>query len=91
MVILRLQRPYLVRATFFCAMNRVLIYDTQWNCEVRSLVKCGDHILSDRPSPSYLNESAAFSSGLAYVTDDNKVIMKGDDTTWLAAGENRSR
>lgn len=41
--------------------------------------------------PSFVNAQTAFSDGLAYVTSDNKVIMKGDNTTWLAEGVNRSR
>jgi hypothetical protein len=40
-------------------------------------------------SVNFLNKTAAFANGLAYVTNDNVVIMKGDDTTWLAAGEFR--
>ncbi|EPQ60799.1 hypothetical protein GLOTRDRAFT_68755 [Gloeophyllum trabeum ATCC 11539] len=39
---------------------------------------------------TYVNQSTAFSSGLAYVTDDNKVIMKGDNTTWLPEGAYRN-
>ncbi|KZT30404.1 glycoside hydrolase family 16 protein [Neolentinus lepideus HHB14362 ss-1] len=40
---------------------------------------------------TYVNASTAFSSGLAYVTNDNKVIMKGDNSTWLPEGTDRSR
>ncbi|KAF9241361.1 glycoside hydrolase family 16 protein [Melanogaster broomeanus] len=39
---------------------------------------------------NFVDQQTAFSSGLAYVTSDNKVIMKGDNTTWLAQGVNRS-
>ncbi|KAG9314386.1 hypothetical protein JVU11DRAFT_5183 [Chiua virens] len=43
------------------------------------------------PDPTnFVNQSTAFAGGLAYVTSDNKVIMKGDNTTWLAEGVNRS-
>lgn len=40
---------------------------------------------------SFINETAAFADGLAYITDDNVVVMKGDNTSWLAAGEVRNR
>ena len=40
---------------------------------------------------SYVNDSVAFSSGLAYVADNGTVIMKGDDTTNLSYGEYRNR
>ncbi|KIK92969.1 glycoside hydrolase family 16 protein [Paxillus rubicundulus Ve08.2h10] len=39
---------------------------------------------------TFVDQQTAFSSSLAYVTSDNKVIMKGDNTTWLSAGVNRS-
>jgi hypothetical protein len=38
-----------------------------------------------------VNASTAFSSGLAYVESNGKVIMQGDNTTWLASGVGRSR
>lgn len=47
--------------------------------------------ISNKASPSFVDEQTAFADGLAYVTSDNKVIMKGDNTTWLAEGVNRSR
>lgn len=34
----------------------------------------------------YVNASTAFSNGLAYVTDDNHVFMKGDQWSWLDWG-----
>ncbi|EIW84558.1 glycoside hydrolase family 16 protein [Coniophora puteana RWD-64-598 SS2] len=43
------------------------------------------------PDPThFLDANDSFSSGLAYVQDDGKVIMKGDDTTQLAYGANRN-
>jgi len=39
---------------------------------------------------NYSTEEYAFANGLAYVDDDGKVIMKGDDTTQLPLGVNRS-
>jgi len=39
---------------------------------------------------NFTNAQTAFSTGLAYVTDDNTVVMKGDNTSWLAAGQVRS-
>ncbi|KAJ7597059.1 glycoside hydrolase family 16 protein [Mycena floridula] len=38
---------------------------------------------------NYVTSSVAFANGLAYVEDDGTVIMKGDDTTWLADGQYR--
>ncbi|KAK2461896.1 hypothetical protein APHAL10511_006359 [Amanita phalloides] len=35
---------------------------------------------------NYVNESYAFSAGLAYVAENGTVIMKGDDTTNLSSG-----
>jgi hypothetical protein len=40
---------------------------------------------------SYVNDTYAFQNGLAYVNDDGTVVMKGDNTTWLPEGQNRSR
>ncbi|KIM86174.1 glycoside hydrolase family 16 protein [Piloderma croceum F 1598] len=34
----------------------------------------------------FVDRQTAFNSGLAYVTDDNIVVMKGDNTTWLPEG-----
>ena len=39
----------------------------------------------------YVDRDEAFANGLAAVTDKNEVIMKGDNTTWLPMGVNRSR
>jgi len=40
---------------------------------------------------NFTNQRTAFDAGLAYVTDNNIVVMKGDNTTWLAAGQLRPR
>jgi hypothetical protein len=40
---------------------------------------------------SYVTQEVAFSQGLAYVNENNQVIMKGDNTTWLNEGEYRDR
>lgn len=40
---------------------------------------------------SYIDKDAAFAQGLAFVTDDDKVIMQGDNTTWLDRGQFRNR
>ncbi|CAL1695891.1 unnamed protein product [Somion occarium] len=40
---------------------------------------------------NYTDHDFAVAQGLAYVTpDDNKVVMKGDNTTWLPDGVNRN-
>lgn len=38
---------------------------------------------------TFVDQQTAFNSGLAYVTSQNKVIMQGDNTTWLSSGTNR--
>ncbi|KZP13508.1 glycoside hydrolase family 16 protein, partial [Athelia psychrophila] len=41
----------------------------------------------DQGDPThFLNQTAAFANGLAYVASDNTIVMKGDNTTWLASG-----
>ncbi|EGN96860.1 glycoside hydrolase family 16 protein [Serpula lacrymans var. lacrymans S7.3] len=43
------------------------------------------------PDPTnFVDEQTAYNSSLAYVTPDNKIIMQGDNTTWLPQGVNRS-
>lgn len=39
---------------------------------------------------NYTTKDFAFANGLAYVSGDGTVVMKGDDTTQLAAGVNRN-
>ncbi|TRM66340.1 glycoside hydrolase family 16 protein [Schizophyllum amplum] len=39
---------------------------------------------------NYVDSDTAFGSGLAYVQEDDIVVMKGDNTSWLADGEYRS-
>ncbi|CAK5280537.1 unnamed protein product [Mycena citricolor] len=39
---------------------------------------------------NYVNSSYAFNNSLVYVADNGTVFMKGDDTTWLPEGQNRS-
>ncbi|GAB1519138.1 hypothetical protein RhiTH_002204 [Rhizoctonia solani] len=39
----------------------------------------------------YVDRETAFKEGLAYVTPDNKIVMKVDNTTVLKAGEYRKR
>ncbi|KAJ6575141.1 glycoside hydrolase family 16 protein [Mycena capillaripes] len=39
---------------------------------------------------TYVDQTYAFQNGLAYVEDDGIVVMKGDNTTWLPEGQNRS-
>ncbi|OCB92119.1 hypothetical protein A7U60_g536 [Sanghuangporus baumii] len=38
---------------------------------------------------SYVDQDTAFSEGLAYVDDNNTVIMKGDNTSWVNIGDTR--
>jgi len=39
---------------------------------------------------NYTDRDTAYSENLVYVTPDNKVIMKGDNDTWLPSGEYRN-
>jgi len=39
----------------------------------------------------YVDNTTAFANNLSYISWDGKVIMKGDDTTTLQAGQNRER
>ncbi|KZT02744.1 glycoside hydrolase family 16 protein, partial [Laetiporus sulphureus 93-53] len=38
---------------------------------------------------NYTDQETAFADGLAYVTSDGIVVMRGDNTTWLSEGEER--
>lgn len=38
---------------------------------------------------TFVDKQTAFNTSLAYVTPQNKVIMHGDNTTWLPSGTNR--
>lgn len=40
---------------------------------------------------SYVDNTTAFANNLSYISWDDKVIMKGDDTSTLQAGQNRER
>ncbi|KAJ7783817.1 glycoside hydrolase family 16 protein, partial [Mycena maculata] len=39
---------------------------------------------------TYVNQTYAFDNGLAFVEENGTVVMKGDDTTFLEEGQNRS-
>ncbi|GBE77909.1 glycoside hydrolase family 16 protein [Sparassis latifolia] len=41
-------------------------------------------------SVNYTDRETAYADGLYYVTEDNIVVMKGDNTTWLAEGGYRN-
>lgn len=43
------------------------------------------------PNSSYTDRQTALANNLTFVTDDGKVIMKGDGATWLASGVYRNR
>lgn len=42
-------------------------------------------------SYSYVNETEAFALNLSYISSDDAVIMKGDDTSTLQTGQYRNR
>lgn len=52
---------------------------------------CKENYASAECVHSYTTKEFAFANGLAYVQDDGKVVMKGDDFTTLPAGVNRNR
>jgi hypothetical protein len=63
---------------------------SQWNrqvCDYSPLTPLAD--LSS--SCSYVDNTTAFAHNLSYISWDGKVIMKGDDTNTLQAGQNRER
>jgi hypothetical protein len=64
---------------------------SQWHRQVcnssSTSLASGDMSLSY----SYVNETEAFALNLSYVSSNNEVIMKGDDTSTLQAGQNRNR
>lgn len=65
---------------------------SQWNCQVCDY----SHFTSLAPgdpssSYSYVDNTTAFAHNLSYISWDGKVIMKGDDTSTLQAGQNRER
>ncbi|KAG6335282.1 hypothetical protein ID866_3811 [Astraeus odoratus] len=62
---------------------------SQWHGDVSS-TGCA-RVTLYQCMPRFVDKDTAFSSGLAYVTSDNKVIMQGDNTTTLPYGTNRSR
>ena len=43
------------------------------------------------PSPSYVDRNTSIQSRLIYTREDGKVIMKGDNSTWLEHGVHRPR
>jgi hypothetical protein len=42
-------------------------------------------------SYSYVNQSTVFANNLSFISWDGKIVMKGDDTTTLQAGEYSQR
>ncbi|KAI0051912.1 glycoside hydrolase family 16 protein [Auriscalpium vulgare] len=38
---------------------------------------------------TYVDHDTAFAHNLSYISSDGKIVMKGDDTNWLAQGEYR--
>lgn len=61
---------------------------------VSGLVKYVHQVNSPPPvlnRSSYTDRDTAFGHNLVYVTDDDLVIMKGDNTTTLSDGQNRNR
>ena len=43
------------------------------------------------PVSSYQDRNSSFAKSLVYVENDGKVIMRGDNYTYLADGVNRAR
>jgi hypothetical protein len=64
----------------------------QWTGDVRDyLCVAWTSFALTSQKRSFVDQQTAFNSNLAYVTTDNKVVMRGDNTTWLPSGVNRSR
>lgn len=65
---------------------------SQWNrqvCDYSPFTPLAPGDLSS--SYSYVDNTTAFAHNLSYNSWDGKVIMKGDDTNTLQAGQNRER
>jgi hypothetical protein len=65
---------------------------SQWNrrvCDYSPFIPLAPGDLSS--SNSYVDNTTAFAHNLSYISWDGKVIMKGDDTNPLQAGQNRER
>ena len=65
---------------------------SQWNrrvCDCSPFTPLAPGNLSS--SHSYVDNTTAFAHNLSYISWDGKVIMKGDDTNTLQAGQNRER
>jgi len=61
----------------------------EWSSESR---QCLPWILHNRTrSTSYVDRNTSIRSRLIYTRDDGKVIMKGDNSTWLERGVHRPR
>ncbi|KAI6047619.1 glycoside hydrolase family 16 protein [Pisolithus marmoratus] len=71
------------------AQNTSVIWVIEDTYEGQTFFDTFDFYTGTDPT-KFVDQQTAFSSGLAYVTSDNKVIMQGDNTTWLPLGTNRS-
>ena len=64
----------------------------QWHGQVSFSLTRRPHTSHLRsPACSYTDRATALANNLVYVTEDGKVIMKGDNTTSLASGVYRNR
>jgi hypothetical protein len=65
---------------------------SQWNRQVCDYSPFTPLAPGDSSSSySYVDNTTAFAHNLSYISWDGKVIMKGDDTNTLQAGQNRER
>ena len=65
---------------------------SQWNRQVCDYSSSTPSVPGDLISSySYVDNTTAFAHNLSYISWDGKVIMKGDDTNTLQAGQNRER
>jgi len=65
---------------------------SQWNRQVCDYSPFTPLAPGDPSSSySYVDNTTAFAHNLSYISSDGKVIMKGDDTNTLQAGQNRER
>jgi hypothetical protein len=63
----------------------------QWNRHVCDFTFYSTGPVDLSTSYSYVDNATAFAHNLSYISSDGKVIMKGDDTNTLQAGQNRER
>jgi len=64
------------------------VHLVEWSSKSRPTVTS---VVLEHVAPSYVDRNTSIQSRLIYTREDGKVIMKGDDYTWLERGVHRPR